>query len=72
MAASAWIWSCSAAVLIAVRRMLLAWKNAQRLAEATFSEIDSVCAPLPSISDKARQSAITAISRAILLFSPEA
>src|SRR5690349_12762002 len=52
--------------------MVLAWKKAQRFAASTFLAIDSVCAPLPSVSDSARHSAITAISNAIFLFSPEA
>src|SRR5216683_8394714 len=52
--------------------MLLAWKNAQRFEASTFLLIDSVWAPLPSVSDSARQSAITAISSAIFLFSPAA
>src|SRR5258708_3449047 len=34
--------------------------------------MDSVCAPLPSVSDSARNSAITAISSAIFLLEPEA
>src|ERR1700674_1594838 len=55
-----------------VRRMLLAWKNAQRFEASTFLLIDSVWAPLPSVSDSARNKAITAISSAIFLFSPEA
>src|SRR6478672_8767044 len=52
--------------------MLLAWKNAHRFDASTFLLIDSVCAPLPSVSDSARQSAITAISSAIFLLEPEA
>src|ERR1700689_2683693 len=64
--------ACSAAVCTVVRRMLLAWKNAQRLEASTFLAIDSVCAPLPSVSDSARHSAITAIRSAIFLFSPDA
>src|SRR3981081_490249 len=52
--------------------MLLAWKNAQRLEASTFLLMDSVCAPLPSVSDSARNSAITAISSAIFLLEPEA
>src|ERR1700716_4059683 len=52
--------------------MLLAWKNAQRLEASTFLLMDSVCAPLPSVSDSARNSAITAISSAIFLLAPEA
>ena len=64
--------ACSAAVCTVVRRMLLAWKNAQRLDASTFLAIDSVCAPLPSVSDSARHSAITAIRSAIFLFSPDA
>jgi len=55
-----------------VRRMLLAWKKAQRLEDSTFLLIDSVWAPLPSVSDNARQSAMTAIRSAIFLFSPDA
>jgi len=55
-----------------VRRMLLAWKNAHRLDASTFLLMDSVCAPLPSVSDSARNNAITAISSAIFLFEPEA
>ena len=55
-----------------VRRMLLAWKNAHRFEASTFLLMDSVWAPLPSVSDSARNSAITAISSAIFLFSPEA
>src|SRR4029077_2842709 len=31
----------------------------------------SVCAPLPSVSDSARNNAITAINNAIFLFSPD-
>src|ERR1700738_74890 len=52
--------------------MLLAWKNAQRFEASTFLLIASVWAPLPSVSDSARNSAITAISNAIFLFSLEA
>src|SRR5450759_91550 len=52
--------------------MLLAWKNAHRFEASTFLLMASVWAPLPSVSDSARNSAITAISSAILLFSPEA
>src|SRR6476661_4979925 len=52
--------------------MLLAWKNAHRFDASTFLLIDSVCAPLPSVSDSARQSAIMAISSAIFLLDPEA
>src|SRR5512139_1982775 len=52
--------------------MLLAWKNAQRFDASTFLLIDSVCAPLPSVSEIARNSASTAISRAIFLFDPDA
>src|ERR1700761_8192105 len=52
--------------------MLLAWKNAQRFEASTFLLMESVCAPLPSVSDSARQSAITAIRIAIFLFSSEA
>src|ERR1700675_2551057 len=52
--------------------MLLAWKKAHRFDASTFLLIDSVCAPLPSVSDSARHKAITAISSAIFLFSPEA
>src|SRR5882724_9484031 len=52
--------------------MLLAWKKAHRFEASTFLLIDSVCAPLPSVSDSARHSAITAIRSAIFLFSPEA
>src|SRR5882762_867389 len=52
--------------------MVLAWKNAHRFEASTFLAMDSVCAPLPSVSDSARQSAITAISNAIFLFSPDA
>src|SRR6202000_2961271 len=63
---------CSAAVCTVVWRMLLAWKNAQRLEASTFLAMDSVCAPLPSVSDSARHSAITAIRSAIFLFSAEA
>ena len=55
-----------------VRRMLLAWKNAHRFEASTFLLMDSVCAPLPSVSDSARNSAITAISNAIFLLEPEA
>src|SRR5882724_921880 len=55
-----------------VRRMLLAWKNAHRFEASTFLLIDSVCAPLPSVSDSARNNAITAINSAIFLFSPDA
>src|ERR1700738_1831579 len=55
-----------------VRRMLLAWKNAHRFEASTFLLMDSVWAPLPSVSDNARQSAITAINSAIFLFSLEA
>src|SRR4051794_39967720 len=52
--------------------MLLAWKNAHRFEASTFLLIDSVCAPLPNVSDSARNSAMTAISNAILLLEPEA
>src|SRR3979409_1867399 len=52
--------------------MLLAWKKAQRFEASTFLLIDSVWAPLPSVSDSARNNAITAISSAIFLFSPAA
>src|SRR5665213_2982104 len=52
--------------------MLLAWKNAHRFELSTFLLMASVWAPLPSVSDSARNSAITAISSAIFLFSPEA
>src|SRR3954451_3061213 len=52
--------------------MLLAWKNAHRLEASTFLLIDSVCAPLPSVSESARNKAMTAISRAIFLFCVEA
>src|SRR6266436_5717574 len=52
--------------------MLLAWKNAHRFDASTFLLMDSVCAPLPSVSDSARHSAITAISNAIFLLEPEA
>src|SRR5436853_7876006 len=52
--------------------MLLAWKKAQRLEASTFLPSASVCAPLPSVSENARQSAITAISNAIFLLEPEA
>ncbi len=52
--------------------MLLAWKNAHRFEASTFLLMDSVWAPLPSVSDSARHSAITAISSAIFRFSPEA
>src|SRR5258708_8483778 len=52
--------------------MLLAWKNAHRFEASTFLLMDSVWAPLPSVSDSARNSAITAIDSAIFLFSPEA
>src|SRR6201986_4016624 len=64
--------ACSAAVCTTVRRMVLAWKKAHRFDASTFLAMDSVCAPLPSVSDSARHSAITAISSAIFLFSPEA
>src|SRR6185369_7233437 len=63
---------CSAAVSTTVRRMLLAWKNAQRLEASTFLLIDSVWAPLPSVSEIARNSASTAIRSAIFLFEPDA
>src|SRR4051794_7284147 len=52
--------------------MLLAWKNAHRFDASTFLLIDSVCAPLPSVSDSARNKAITAISSAIFRFATEA
>src|SRR3954465_13591728 len=52
--------------------MLFAWKNAHRLDASTFLLMASVCAPLPSVSDSARNKAITAISNAIFLFEPEA
>src|SRR3954447_25156299 len=52
--------------------MLLAWKKAQRFDASTFLLMDSVCAPLPSVSDSARNNAITAISNAIFLLEPEA
>ncbi|MGY4484186.1 hypothetical protein ACVWWR_003377 [Bradyrhizobium sp. LM3.2] len=63
---------CSDAVSTTVRRTLFAWKNAQRLAASTFLLIDSVWAPLPSVSEIARNSASTAIRRAIFLFEPDA
>ena len=63
---------CSAAVCTVVRRMLLAWKKAHRFEASTFLLMDSVWAPLPSVSDSARHSAITAISSAIFRFSPAA
>src|SRR6187455_67938 len=52
--------------------MLLAWKNAHRFEASTFLLMESVCAPLPSVSENARNSAITAISNAIFLLEPEA
>src|SRR5258708_39809638 len=52
--------------------MLLAWKNAHRFDASTFLLMDSVWAPLPSVSDSDRHSAITAISNAIFLLEPEA
>src|SRR5262249_44549411 len=52
--------------------MVLAWKNAQRFEASTFLLIDSVCAPLPSVSESARHSAITAIRSAMFLFVSEA
>src|SRR6187200_1895488 len=52
--------------------MLLAWKNAHRFEASTFLLMDSVCAPLPSVSENARNSAITAISSAIFLLEPDA
>src|SRR5258708_36193198 len=52
--------------------MLLAWKKAQRFEASTFLPRASVCAPLPSVSESARNSAITAISNAIFLLEPEA
>src|SRR5204862_821069 len=64
--------ACPAVACTTVRRMLFAWKNAHRLDASTFLLMASVCAPLPSVSDSARNSAITAISNAIFLFSPEA
>ena len=62
----------SAAVCTTVRRMLLAWKNAHRFEASTFLLIDSVWAPLPSVSDSARHSAMIAINSAIFRFSLEA
>src|SRR6478609_1071746 len=62
----------SAMVCTMVRRMLLAWKKAQRLEASTFLLIDSVWAPLPSVSEIARKSASTAIRSAIFLFEPDA
>src|SRR6478609_2241366 len=62
----------SAMVCTMVRRMLLAWKKAQRLEASTFLLIDSVWAPLPSVSEIARKSARTAIRSAIFLFEPDA
>ena len=64
--------ACSAVACTTVRRMLLAWKNAHRFEASTFLLMASVCAPLPSVSDNARNKAITAISNAIFLFEPEA
>src|SRR5450756_2787093 len=52
--------------------MLLAWKKAHRFEASTFLLMDSVWAPLPSVSDSARHSAITAINSAIFRFSPAA
>src|SRR3954463_2983826 len=52
--------------------MLLAWKNAHRLEASTFLLMASVCAPLPSVSDKARNSAMMEISSAIFLLAPAA
>src|SRR5205085_9479847 len=52
--------------------MLLAWKNAHRFEASTFLLMDSVWAPLPSVSDSARNRAITAFSSAIFLLCPEA
>src|SRR5260370_39364621 len=52
--------------------MLLAWKNAHKFEASTFLARDSVWAPLPSVSDSAKHSAITAINSAILRFSPAA
>src|SRR5258708_39646300 len=52
--------------------MLLAWKNAHRFEASTFLLMDSVWAPLPSVSDSARNNAITAINNAMFLLEPEA
>src|ERR1700693_1002392 len=52
--------------------MLLAWKNAHRFELSTFLLMDSVWAPLPSVSDSARNNAITAISNAMFLLEPDA
>src|SRR5258707_317436 len=52
--------------------MLLAWKKAQRFEASTFLPRASVWAPLPRVSENARNSAITAISNAIFLLEPEA
>ena len=38
--------------------MLLAWKNAHRFEASTFLLMDSVCAPLPSVSDSATPHAL--------------
>src|SRR4029077_13586887 len=46
--------------------------NSQSFEASTFLLMDSVWAPLPSVSDSARNKAITAISNAIFLFEPEA
>src|ERR1700675_3004006 len=60
----------SAAVVTWVMRMFLAWKNAHRSDDSTFLLIASVCAPLPAVSEKDRNSARIAITSAIRLLNP--
>ena len=57
----------SAAVRSEVWRMVLAWKKFQVSDALMLSSMPTVCALLPSVSENARNSAITAISSAIFL-----
>src|SRR5580692_1052581 len=50
--------------------MSLAWKNAQRSDASMFLVLASFCAPLPSVSENARNSARIAITSAILRLKP--
>src|SRR3984885_5029133 len=50
--------------------MSLAWKNDQRSDASMFFVLASFCAPLPSVSEKARNNARIAITSAILGLKP--
>jgi len=50
--------------------MVFAWKNAQRLDASMLEARAAVCAPLPSVSAKARSSASTEMSSATRLLPP--